>query len=225
VLKPKAVAAMLVLVADPQRKIQTLGTARAVCFNAQRVNVAAGNELLFVSDLDPVVGTCSAAFDPQVSPLANSTVLAVQPTAGFDNEDILMVLVGELALGDSLRTLRYQTTTADAPAATSIELDGRINAAARPQSADDKDSKQRPELDIDGDTTSSGEIIHDPAVPARNTPVELTDQDSVRFHTSVKIPNGGGVLLAGALAQFKHLHAPDHEIVMLIQASVIADKN
>lgn len=201
-LSPRASAAFLTMAAEPQQGFRMLGAARTVCFNSQRVNVTAGSETLFVSDLDPVVGTRSVAFDPGIRALANDVVLSVQPTAGVDNQHISMAIIGEIALGDSMRRSLKAGVGGDPGAASPDQAN-----VARSVRVDD---------------ALAGLPAFDR--PAETTIIELPEQDSVRIHTSARIPNGGAVILSGVSQQFKQFQAQDSEVVLLIQA-VVVDSN
>jgi type II secretory pathway component GspD/PulD (secretin) len=51
----------------------------------------------FVSDLQPVVGTASAGFDPQLSPLREGVVLDVEGTVSADRRYVTMTVLTTLA--------------------------------------------------------------------------------------------------------------------------------
>jgi len=226
VLNPQQVTAFRNTVAHANQGARLLGTTRTVCFNSQRVYVAAGNEQVFVADLDPVVGTRSAAFDPQIDTMANMTVLSVQPTAGVDNQHISTTIRGGLAIGNGVRIRE------------GLALKGIIDRGTD-DPIDDPDGDDRDDRDDESNASAlpapqakdiyrvhaleKGEVAERAELtPIDSTIIELPEQDSVHFRTSARIPNGGGVILAGSSNLYRHFDAPEGtEIVLLIQASVV----
>ncbi|MBI1372904.1 MAG: hypothetical protein GC159_09105 [Phycisphaera sp.] len=242
VLNPQQVNQFRATVGAAAQGARLLGTARTVCFNSQRVYVAAGNEQEFVSDLDPVVGTRSAAFDPQVSTLANMSVLSVETTAGVDNKTISTTIRGGLAIGNGIRVRGRLALKGE------VDNRGDDTPDATPDNGNDggDDSRDGDALPADNTDAEQTEPASLPAqklhevfrvdrlddeemtsrnegnVPIDNTVIELPEQDSVQFRTSARIPNGGGVILAGSSTLYRYFEAPEGtEIVLLIQASAV----
>ena len=54
--------------------------------------------------------------------------------------------------------------------------------------------------------------------------LNLPQVDSVNFRTTVRVPDGGAVVLTGVSAQFEHLKAENSEIVLFLRAKVVQPK-
>ncbi len=54
-------------------------------------------------------------------------------------------------------------------------------------------------------------------------PLELVDQQAVRYRTNVRIPDGGGVLLAGATSMFEDIDADQFEVLLLLRTRIVKD--
>jgi hypothetical protein len=162
VLDEAGVKAFRALAYDETNGVETLGVARTVCFNTQRVGVVVGHERGYVADVSPIVATKSAANDPRVAVETNMVVLAVRPTAGVDGRSVSLVIEGSIGLGG----------------AEEMAMSERLG-------------------------------------------LSLPSKDSAVFRTSTRVPNGGGVLLTGGSAQFRHLRAEGKEVVLLVEARVV----
>lgn len=52
-------------------------------------------------------------------------------------------------------------------------------------------------------------------------PLEVLDQAALRYRTNVRIPDGGGVLLAGATSMFESIDPDEFEVVLLLRTRIV----
>ncbi len=75
----------------------TLTAPRVTLFNGQRAYVLVATQRAYVSDLDPVVGSQSAAFDPEIDVVNDGVLLDVQATVSADRKYVTLTLRPTLA--------------------------------------------------------------------------------------------------------------------------------
>ena len=186
--------------------VRRLGLLRTVCFNGQRVYLAAGDQLLFLSDAEPVPD--ANGVDPTLSTSRSGVVLDIEPTISeHHGKAVILTLRGELTQRQALRTNTLITTGAG----ETPRIHGRADAEGNPPAADDKQPAPPRNFDISGRVT--------PATPGATTAVtlELPHHESVEFRASVRIPDGGCAILSGVSIANTTVR-PDHEVVLIIRA-------
>ena len=77
---------------------------RVTLFNGQRAYVSVGTQRSYVSDLNPVVGTRSVAYDPTIDLVGSGTVLDVQATVSADRKYVTLNLRPQITTVVALRT-------------------------------------------------------------------------------------------------------------------------
>ena len=55
-------------------------------------------------------------------------------------------------------------------------------------------------------------------------PLEVIDQAALRYRTNVRIPDGGGVLLAGATSMFEDIDPDEFEVVLLLRTRIVKEE-
>jgi hypothetical protein len=173
--------------------------------NSQRVSLMAGNEDMSVVDFEPVVATGSTAFDPEIRVHSRSAVLDVEATADFDNQRISLEIRSNVVAGATRREQIGNVTVVAAGEIIEVEEDDEAGGEQ-----DDDDGEQR-------------DVVRGPKRRmAQDAIFEMTEQDITKYRTTVRIPSGGALLLAGGSDQFKHIDsAQDVEVVMILEASVM----
>ncbi|MBI1372771.1 MAG: hypothetical protein GC159_08425 [Phycisphaera sp.] len=87
----------LIRATQANRRQINLSAPRVTFFNGQRAYVLVSTQLAYVSDLDPVVGTRSAAFDPQISIVSSGVLLDVEGTVSADRRYVTLTARPSLA--------------------------------------------------------------------------------------------------------------------------------
>ena len=161
-----------VLIRATQRDVRnvTVNTPRLTFFNGSRAYVNISRQVAFVSDLEPVVGTGSTAFDPEVNVVQDGVVLDVEGTISADRRYVTLIVQPSLA---QLTTIRRFSVFAD----VDEDADDDDDDAADDDDDDDDDGD-------DGADTSSG-FIQQPEI-------SLT-----ALKTAVSVPDKGTLLLGG----------------------------
>jgi len=88
---------LLIEATQADRRSIQLTAPKLTFFNGQRSFVQVTTSQFFVSDLQPVVGTSSAGFDPTLSPLREGVVLDVEGTVSADRRYVTMTVLTTLA--------------------------------------------------------------------------------------------------------------------------------
>ena len=96
---------LLIQATQADRRSIQLTAPKLTFFNGQRSFVQVTTSRFFVSDLQPVVGTSSAGFDPTLSPLREGVVLDVEGTVSADRRYVTMTVLTTLA-----KILKIETT-------------------------------------------------------------------------------------------------------------------
>jgi len=96
---------LLIQATQADRRSIQLTAPKLTFFNGQRSFVQITTSKFFVSDLQPVVGTASAGFDPTLSPLREGVVLDVEGTVSADRRYVTMTVLTTLA-----KILKIETT-------------------------------------------------------------------------------------------------------------------
>lgn len=189
---------------------RSLGVLRTACFNGQRVYLAAGKQDTYLSDAEPIPDT--AGIDPTVSTARTGAVLDIEPTVGFDGDSLVMTFRGELVLRTSLRTT---SIPAGSPATgPSVELGGGVDGRVKmDEPAKDKDvteGRMSGRVDVAGDVAPGSRGI------AAEVALELPHGEAVEFRSSVRVPDGGAVVVTGASGAMGSVR-PGHEVVLVIR--------
>lgn len=53
--------------------------------------------------------------------------------------------------------------------------------------------------------------------------LEIVEQEAMKYRTNVRIPDGGGVLLAGATSMFTEIDTDEFEVVLLLRTHIVKD--
>lgn len=88
---------LLIEATQADRRSIQLTAPKLTFFNGQRSFMQITTSQFFVSDLQPVVGTASAGFDPTLSPLREGVVLDVEGTVSADRRYVTMTVLTTLA--------------------------------------------------------------------------------------------------------------------------------
>jgi hypothetical protein len=191
-----------------------VGVARVVCFNAQRVNLSAGNERAFISDVEPIPG--APGMDPTLSTNRNGAFLDIRPTVAFDNSSISLLLRSDLIAG-SASTQAAVPYGGGLDEGVTIRSTGSVNGTATPN---DADAKKPSPAHIDGGVTLNGRLVQRRPLPLGVAELTLPAQDLVRYRTMARVPDGGAILLSGFSSQFAHVQADGSEMVLVVRARV-----
>jgi len=167
----------LIRATKANRRSISLSAPRITFFNGQRAYVLVSTQLAYVSDLDPLVGTSSAAFDPEISVVSSGVILDVQGTVSADRRYVTLTARPSLA-----RVLRLRQVGVAGGGGIDDDLDGQLD--------EDPINGQ----DDDGD----GAIDEDP--PNVNTgggSIEAPELELTTVRTTVSVPDRGTLLLGG----------------------------
>lgn len=190
---------------------QTLGMLRTICFNNQRVALTAGNEALFLSDVEPVAG--AAGVDVTLSVARHEANLDVRPTIEADGKSITLLIRSDVVIGSG--NSRKNVPAGGVRSGLTLETTGSIRGAVEKGAGTEDVSA------VSGSTTSEGELIARPDIPSGTTDLDLADQDVLQFRTMARVTTGGAVVLSGMSSQFKHLDVDGKEVVLILRASVV----
>lgn len=102
---------LLLEATQADRRNVTLSAPRLTFSNGRAANIAVVNQIGFISDLQPVTGTGSAAFDPTVGRLNSGVSLGVRGVASADRRYITLTIQTAVS---GRPTFRAQTITATA---------------------------------------------------------------------------------------------------------------
>ncbi len=193
--------------------VRSLGILRTACFNGQRVYLAAGKQDTFLSDVEPVPDT--AGIDPTVSTARTGAVLDIEPTIAFDGDSLVLTFRGELVLRTSLRTTRVP---AGSPATgPTLDLGGSMGGQIKL----DEPEKNKPITTghVNGSVRAAGDI--DPASPgvATDVALELPHGEGVEFRSSVRVPDGGAIVVTGVSGAMASVR-PGHEVILVIRTTI-----
>jgi len=101
---------LLIRATQANRRSTQLTAPRVTFFNGQRAYVLVATQLSFISDLDPVVGTRSVAFDPQIDVVSSGVILDIEGTVSADRRYVTLTARPSLA-----RVIRLRQLTVFAP--------------------------------------------------------------------------------------------------------------
>ncbi|MBI1368087.1 MAG: hypothetical protein GC162_05475 [Planctomycetes bacterium] len=104
---------LLVKATQANRRSTQLSAPRVTFFNGQRAYVLIATQLSYISDLNPVVGTRSAAFDPEISVVSSGVILDVEGTVSADRRYVTLTARPSLARVVRLRQLQVVGATID----------------------------------------------------------------------------------------------------------------
>ncbi|QNN24212.1 hypothetical protein HED60_18695 [Planctomycetales bacterium ZRK34] len=104
---------LLIRATQANRRSTQLTAPRVTFFNGQRAYVLVATQLSYISDLDPVVGTRSAAFDPEISVVSSGVILDIEGTVSADRRYVTLTARPSLARVIRLRQLTVLGTTVD----------------------------------------------------------------------------------------------------------------
>ncbi len=200
-LAPDAVEAFLKTARAEQAGGRVLGVARTTCFNAQRVNLSASSDESFVSDLEPIPG--AAGMDPTVSVSKNGVVLDIEPAVSFDDSSITIVLRSHVVLGRSMSSHRLPVVTPP----DMLKEHYRVQTPTEKGKADKVTTRDKTRI-----TAAESALVG-------IAEVQLPKQDTVNYKTTVRLANGGGVILSGFTSQFEQVELKDAEVVLLVRAA------
>jgi type II secretory pathway component GspD/PulD (secretin)/tetratricopeptide (TPR) repeat protein len=102
---------LLLEATQADRRNVTLSAPRLTFSNGRAANIAVVNQIGFISDLQPVTGTGSAAFDPTVGRLNSGVSLGVRGVASADRRYVTLTIQTAVS---GRPTFRAQTITATA---------------------------------------------------------------------------------------------------------------
>jgi len=88
---------LLVKATQADSRSITLTAPRVTFFNGQRAYVTISRQIAFVSDLEPVVGTSSVAFNPDIGVVSDGVVLDVEGTISADRRYVTLTVRPSLA--------------------------------------------------------------------------------------------------------------------------------
>lgn len=106
-------ATMLIRASQGSRNLTTVTAPRVTLFNGQRAYVFVGVQRWIVSDLEPVTGTGSSAFNPTPSALSTGVTLDVQATVSSDRKYVTLTLRPQLSRLISLQVFPVTGTVND----------------------------------------------------------------------------------------------------------------
>lgn len=104
---------LLIRATQANRRSTQLTAPRVTFFNGQRAYVLVATQLSYISDLDPVVGTRSAAFDPQISVVSSGVILDIEGTVSADRRYVTLTARPSLARVIRLRQLQVLGAVTD----------------------------------------------------------------------------------------------------------------
>ncbi|MDH3584266.1 MAG: hypothetical protein OER86_08625, partial [Phycisphaerae bacterium] len=81
---------LLIRATQANRRTVNVSAPRLTFFNGQRAYVMIATQLAYVSDLDPIVGTRAAAFDPVISVVSSGVILDVEGTVSADRRYVTL---------------------------------------------------------------------------------------------------------------------------------------
>lgn len=87
----------------------TLTAPRLTLFNGQRAYLRVSTVQNYVSDLNPVVGTGTVGYDPQIDQLQSGVVLSVQATVSADRRYVTLTVIPQLQRIIALRQFAYSS--------------------------------------------------------------------------------------------------------------------
>lgn len=88
---------MLLEATQADRRNVTLTAPRLTFFNGRAANIFVATQRSFVSDLTPIVGTGSVAFDPTIAPLTEGVTLLVRGVTSADRRYVTMTIEARVA--------------------------------------------------------------------------------------------------------------------------------
>lgn len=203
VLDTHQAAAFLKSVGPLNAGVRVLGASRTICMNAQRIHVANLRSKAFLSDIEPVSG--ALGLDPTLSVFHTGSVLDVEPVVTFDNSHIMLTLRCGVAGGTS-----EDHTPVPGGGVTGSSVTGGGSAAGDAKAGAGKAATVNLK-------TAEVAVVAD-------AKLNLPEVDSVNFRTTVRVPDGGAVILTGVSSQFEHLKAENSEIVLFLRAKVVQPK-
>jgi Flp pilus assembly secretin CpaC/tetratricopeptide (TPR) repeat protein len=106
-------ATLLIRASQGSRNLTTVTAPRVTLFNGQRAYVFVGVQRWIVSDLEPVTGTGSSAFNPTPSALSTGVILDVQATVSSDRKYVTLTLRPQLSRLISLQVFPVTGTVND----------------------------------------------------------------------------------------------------------------
>ncbi len=90
-------ASLLIRATQGNQNVTQLTAPRVTLFNGQRAYVLVARQISYVSDLTPVVGQNSQAFDPEIDVIQSGVVLDVSATVSADRKYVTLTLRPQLS--------------------------------------------------------------------------------------------------------------------------------
>ncbi|MFH1024148.1 MAG: hypothetical protein V1809_12280 [Planctomycetota bacterium] len=205
------------LAAAAQEKWPSLGTARTVCFNTQRVHVTATNDRSYLSDITIQIAGGAVGADPDISIIDNGIILDIRPIASPTNDFLIVDLKATAASAGALRTV----STVFAPGTAGGEILAGSGSLTGTATDEKKDNKATGDQKITGTTSTDGRIIRTPGTAPASATVELPDMDMIRFRTTLRFPSGGGAVLASSAPGLARFAGEGMEVVLVLRAEVV----
>ncbi len=88
---------LLIRATQANRRVINVSAPRLTFFNGQRAYVLIATQLAYISDLDPIVGTRAALFDPVISVISSGVILDVEGTVSADRRYVTLTARPSLA--------------------------------------------------------------------------------------------------------------------------------
>lgn len=102
-------ASLLLRAVQLGQNATTLTAPRVTLFNGQRAYLRVSTVQNYVSDLNPVVGTGTVGYDPQIDQLQSGVVLSVQATVSADRRYVTLNVIPRMQRVIALRQFAYAT--------------------------------------------------------------------------------------------------------------------
>lgn len=217
ILDAKSAEELLLAAGKGEGDIKIVGTARTVCFNGQRVWIAANTDTLYEADLTPVVAEGIVGLDPTIQSFIAGTILDAEPVTGGNDEWITMVVRATCTSSNGIRPLENAFL---GEGSTQPKINGTVTIPVAEKKAPTTNKAEGTATPEPIRADMCGTITPPRRCESAKSILELPSYEGFQAKTMVKVPNGGAVLLSGSSTETRKMVGEGHEIVLFLRATV-----
>lgn len=119
---------LLVEATQADRRSVQLSAPRLTFHNGRSANIAVGNQRSYISDLTPVVGSSSVAFDPTISVLNTGVTLLLRGVVSADRRYVTMTVQAKVANLITFRSFPVTAATGGTDGGSGVDTTSSIQA-------------------------------------------------------------------------------------------------
>jgi len=227
ILDTKNTDAFLAQLKQGAGAVKPLGAARTTAFNGQRVHVTAFNQESFLSDIQPIPDSPGA--DPTLSVSDAGSVVDVRPVIGYNGKSIVVTIRTSVVTERTIGTTHVPLLPVITNATITGASDGQDNSSDDDADAADTDADKK-EMKKNKAGGDKGRAGHEGAKGASGAAIALLEigtpkQDLIEYRTTVRVGDGGAVVLTGASNLVKATAAGGEIVVFLRLRAIVPNDN